>query len=71
MRVSIEFIADQMGTAGARLYFLIQGEFEDREWIGGLIRLTAQELPIPEPKKRSKSKRESQERRRGASKKSS
>ena len=30
---------------GAKDYFLIEDAFEDREWIAGLIRLTAQELP--------------------------
>jgi DNA transformation protein len=29
---------------GAKLYFLIEDAFEDREWISGLIRITAQEL---------------------------
>lgn len=36
---------------GARLYFLIDDKFEDREWIGDLIRITAQELPIPKGKR--------------------
>jgi len=43
---------------GAKLYFLIEDAFEDREWISGLIKITAQELPLPKPKgnkgKRSK-----------------
>jgi TfoX/Sxy family transcriptional regulator of competence genes len=37
---------------GARAYFLIEDAFEDREWISGLIKLTAQELPIPKPKRK-------------------
>jgi TfoX/Sxy family transcriptional regulator of competence genes len=36
---------------GAKLYYLIEDAFEDREWISGLIKLTAQELPMPKPKK--------------------
>jgi TfoX/Sxy family transcriptional regulator of competence genes len=40
---------------GAKKYFLIEDAFEDREWIGGLIKITAKELPIP--KKGSKSNR--------------
>ena len=36
---------------GAKLYFLIEDRFEDREWICGLIKRTAQELPIPKPKR--------------------
>ena len=38
--------------AGARLYFLIDDKFEDREWISELIRITAKELPKPKPKKK-------------------
>ncbi|PKN50719.1 MAG: competence protein TfoX [Deltaproteobacteria bacterium HGW-Deltaproteobacteria-13] len=35
---------------GAKLYFLIQDAFEDREWISDLIKITAKELPMPKPK---------------------
>jgi TfoX/Sxy family transcriptional regulator of competence genes len=35
---------------GAKLYFLIEDAYEDPEWISGLIRITASELPIPKPK---------------------
>ncbi|HAJ26645.1 MAG TPA: competence protein TfoX [Syntrophus sp. (in: bacteria)] len=35
---------------GAKLYFLIEDAFEDREWISGLIEITAKELPLPKPK---------------------
>ncbi|MBN1621793.1 MAG: TfoX/Sxy family protein [Endomicrobiales bacterium] len=37
---------------GAKLYFLIEDKFEDREWISGLVRATAKELPEPKPKKK-------------------
>jgi len=40
--------------AGAKPYFLIEDAFEDREWINGLIRTTAEELPIPQPKLKRK-----------------
>ncbi|MCX5815224.1 MAG: TfoX/Sxy family protein [Proteobacteria bacterium] len=40
---------------GAKLYFLIEDAFEDREWISGLIKITAQELPVPK-QKRSKTR---------------
>ncbi|MEI6614757.1 MAG: TfoX/Sxy family protein [Chrysiogenales bacterium] len=40
---------------GARLYFLIEDAYEDQEWLSGLIKITAQELPLPKPK-RSKTK---------------
>lgn len=43
---------------GARMYFLIEDAYEDAEWISGLIRATAQELPLPKnkgiPKKKKK-----------------
>ena len=35
---------------GAKPYFLIEDAFEDREWIGALIQITARELPPPKPK---------------------
>jgi len=37
---------------GAKMSFLIEGGFEDREWISELVRITAQELPVPKPKKK-------------------
>ena len=37
---------------GAKLNFLIEDKFEDREWISDLIRITVKELPEPKPKKR-------------------
>ena len=36
---------------GAKKSFLIEDAFEDRDWISELIRITAQELPAPKPKK--------------------
>ena len=35
----------------AKLSFLIDDRFEDREWIGNLIRITYKELPEPKVKK--------------------
>ncbi|PKN19998.1 MAG: competence protein TfoX [Deltaproteobacteria bacterium HGW-Deltaproteobacteria-6] len=35
---------------GARMYFLIEDAYEDPEWISSLIRITAQQLPMPIPK---------------------
>ena len=37
--------------SGAKNSFLIEDAFEDRDWISELIRITAQELPAPKPKK--------------------
>jgi TfoX/Sxy family transcriptional regulator of competence genes len=35
---------------GAKPYFLIEGALEDREWVSGLARITAANLPAPVPK---------------------
>lgn len=39
---------------GAKMYFLIDDKLDDREWIGNLIEITAEELPEPKPKKKKK-----------------
>ena len=37
---------------GSKMYFLIHGErWDDAEWLAGLFRATADELPAPKPKK--------------------
>ncbi len=41
---------------GAKLSLLIEDKFEDKEWISNLIRITAQELPEPKPKKKKSKK---------------
>lgn len=41
---------------GAKLYFLIEDLFEDQDWISELIRITANELPEPKPKKHKSQK---------------
>jgi len=46
----IEDIIEAPPYPGAKMYFLIEDKFEDREWIGDLIRITAKELPDPKPK---------------------
>jgi TfoX/Sxy family transcriptional regulator of competence genes len=37
---------------GAKMYFLIEDAFEDRAWISGLVKITAEQLPAPKPKRR-------------------
>ncbi len=37
---------------GAKMYFLIEDAFEDREWISDLIKITAKQLPLPKPKRK-------------------
>ncbi len=44
---------------GARMYFLIEDAFEDREWISGLIKITADQLPLPQKMKGKKSRGDS------------
>ena len=39
---------------GAKMSFLIEDGFEDRDWISDLVRITAKELPEPKPKKKKK-----------------
>lgn len=41
---------------GAKPFFLIEERCEDREWLSGLIRITADALPPPKPRKPSKRK---------------
>ncbi len=38
---------------GAKMYFLIEDKIENREWLGELIRVTADELPEPKRKKKN------------------
>ena len=48
------YIGDVVEAApypGAKQYFLVEDQFEDREWISELIRITAQEVPAPKPMK--------------------
>lgn len=37
---------------GAKPYFLIEEQLEDREWLSELVRITAAEVPEPKPKKK-------------------
>jgi TfoX/Sxy family transcriptional regulator of competence genes len=36
---------------GAKLHFLIEDQFENSEWISELVRITADGLPAPKPRK--------------------
>ena len=57
-RAYMDNIVEAAPYPGAKLYFLIEDAFEDQEWISGLIKITAQELPFPK-QKRSKTKKAS------------
>jgi DNA transformation protein and related proteins len=37
---------------GSRLWFVIESQFEDRDWFSGLIHVTAAELLPPRPRKK-------------------
>ena len=59
----VENLVEAPPYPGAKMYFLIEDKFEDREWISDLIRITAKELPDAKPKsKQSKSKKTSTKR---------
>lgn len=36
---------------GAKMYFLIEDQIEDRDWLSELVRVSVKELPEPKPKK--------------------
>ncbi len=42
---------------GAKPFFLIEDQVEDKEWISRLIHLTENELPRPKPKKKRVAKK--------------
>ena len=50
----VENLVEAPPYPGAKMYFLIEDKFEDREWISDLIRITAKELPDSKPKSKSK-----------------
>ena len=56
-RLFIGNVVEAPPYPGARLFFLIEAQLEDKDWISHLIRLTEKELPEPKPKKRSKKKK--------------
>ncbi len=51
-RVFIGQVMEAPAYPGAKLSFLIDDRFEDREWISDLIRITYKELPEPKVKKK-------------------
>jgi len=55
-RQFIQNIKEAPPYPGAKLYFLIEDQFEDSDWLSELVRITAQELPEPKPKKSKRKK---------------
>ncbi len=56
-RAFIEDVNEASPYPGAKLYFLIEDQIEDSDWLSDLIRVTAKELPEPKPKKPKLKKR--------------
>ena len=50
-RALIDDVAEAPPYPGAKLYYLIGDALDDREWVSNLVRMTAQALPLPKPKK--------------------
>ncbi len=54
-RTFIETVEEAPAYPGSKLYFYISGDFwEDQQWLSELISKTAEELPLPKPKKHKK-----------------
>jgi len=52
-RTFLKEVEEKPAYPGAKPYFLISGEkWDDAEWLSELIKLTAQELPVPKPKRK-------------------
>jgi TfoX/Sxy family transcriptional regulator of competence genes len=56
-RAFIGDVVEAPAYPGAKLSFLIEDKFEDRDWISQLITITAKELPVPEQKKKKGKKK--------------
>ena len=49
-------IVEEPPYPGAKPYFLIEDQIDDRVWVSKLIELTEKELPKPKPKTKKKKK---------------
>ena len=56
-RAFIKDVLEAPPYPGAKLYFLIEDQIEDRDWLSELIRISVKELPPPKPKKRKRQKK--------------
>ena len=56
-RVYIANLVESPPYPGAKPYFLIEDQLENRDWISNLIRITVEELPEPKPKSKKKKTR--------------
>jgi DNA transformation protein len=54
-RKLIKNLEEAPAYPGSKLYFYISGDYwEDKEWLSELIAATAEELPLPKPKKKKR-----------------
>lgn len=45
-------VTEAAAYPGSKMYFLIDGDrWDDAEWLAGLVKATADDLPAPKPKK--------------------
>ena len=51
-KVFIGNIKEAAPYPGAKMYFLIEAQLENKEWMTSLIKITADELPVPKVKKK-------------------
>jgi TfoX/Sxy family transcriptional regulator of competence genes len=56
-RAYISNIIEAPPYPGAKPYFLIEDQLENKDWISNLVKITAEELPEPKPKSKKKKKR--------------
>ena len=56
-RALIGKVSEHPPYPGAKLYFLIDEQLEDRELLGKLFRATGSALPLPKPKSKAKAGR--------------
>jgi TfoX/Sxy family transcriptional regulator of competence genes len=56
-RALIGTVTEGLPYPGAKPYFLIGDELDDREWVTQLVRVTAREVPPPKPKKPRQAKK--------------
>ena len=55
-REYLEDVIEEPPYSGAKNYFLIGDRIDDKEWVSELIRITAEEVPLPKAKKPKKKK---------------
>lgn len=51
-------VIEALPYRGAKPYFLIEDQLEDSDWISKLVRISADELPAPKPRKPKAKRRE-------------